>query len=639
MIAQFSLLVLSLTAPRDVAANTYTVTSLANSGSGTLRAAINAANSHAGADTIAFSPGLIGQTISPTTLLPTLLDPGTTIDGDINNDSLPDIRLDGKLLGAGTGLTINSNSCVVEGLSVTRFPSIGIQLTNSSNCRINGCHLGLNRSGNASGPNGGAQLQLDGSNANFIGEPGKPNYIGAGNSAFDGPNGVVVADGRNNQIQYSFFGLKRNGTEVVGLGGIGLYAYSTGAPVTGTVVRGNVFAGLYTAIELNGADDSRIFGNYIGTTADGLSSLADAAYGIRLNGGASGNRVGGVEASQRNVIGGNAVIGIEITGEGTTSNLVQGNFVGVNRTGNALLPVQIGMVVGPAAGPQTIGGDTLLHGNLIMPNSATGSGVGIHMKEGGRGSTVRNNTFGVFLNGQGGPLHNAGIFVDSSRAAIRDNTFARGNGAIVIGVASPGGATSVQGNLFRNCVFAVTLTGTAQANLGNLGNASTTDDGGNRFGATHTWYIFNDTAGLVRAEGNTFGTTVKADIDAKIWDKLDNGALGLVDYSPLEGGIIPSGGTLGVSGLAATPTARGAEVVFSLSAPGQVTVTVRNLAGRPIATVLQDRPTAAGLQRVTWGGLSSHGTAAPAGTYLVQITARDGAGAQVSAVAPLSLAR
>jgi flagellar hook assembly protein FlgD len=92
-----------------------------------------------------------------------------------------------------------------------------------------------------------------------------------------------------------------------------------------------------------------------------------------------------------------------------------------------------------------------------------------------------------------------------------------------------------------------------------------------------------------------------------------------------------------VSGAAAVPTAGGAEIVLSRSAPADVSVEMLNVAGRPVATVVQDRGTEAGPQRVVWNGQSMNGTAAPTGLYLVRVAARAAEGSQSSALAAVSL--
>jgi len=64
---------------------------------------------------------------------------------------------------------------------------------------------------------------------------------------------------------------------------------------------------------------------------------------------------------------------------------------------------------------------------------------------------------------------------------------------------------------------------------------------------------------------------------------------------------------------------------------------VLNLAGRPVATLAQDRATDAGLQRLAWTGQTLTGTRAPAGRYLVRLTARQAGGAQASGLSSVTL--
>ncbi|MGQ9731263.1 MAG: hypothetical protein ACUVX8_08290 [Candidatus Zipacnadales bacterium] len=66
-------------------------------------------------------------------------------------------------------------------------------------------------------------------------------------------------------------------------------------------------------------------------------------------------------------------------------------------------------------------------------------------------------------------------------------------------------------------------------------------------------------------------------------------------------------------------------------------MTVLNVAGRPIATPIQDRPTEAGLQRVLWNGRLASNTRAPSGQYLIRLTARCTEGDQSTALARVIL--
>jgi hypothetical protein len=95
-----------------------------------------------------------------------------------------------------------------------------------------------------------------------------------------------------------------------------------------------------------------------------------------------------------------------------------------------------------------------------------------------------------------------------------------------------------------------------------------------------------------------------------------------------------------LASVAALPTkAGGAEIAFSLSAPAEVTVTVLNIAGRPVATVARGLAADSGAQRLLWSGQSSLGTPAPRGTYVVRIAVWDSNGQQATGLCMLKLER
>lgn len=82
------------------------------------------------------------------------------------------------------------------------------------------------------------------------------------------------------------------------------------------------------------------------------------------------------------------------------------------------------------------------------------------------------------------------------------------------------------------------------------------------------------------------------------------------------------------------PTAQGAEIVVYLTTAATVRVSVLNMAGREVA-VLPEQSLPAGSNTLQWNGRSTTGTMAPAGTYLVRITARSEAGSSCSALCSL----
>ena len=80
---------------------------------------------------------------------------------------------------------------------------------------------------------------------------------------------------------------------------------------------------------MGGTGGNLIQGNYVGLDATGNADLGNAQYGIWIT--SNSNVIGGTTAGDRNVISGNNVDGIYI--DGVSGNLVQGNYVGTNATG------------------------------------------------------------------------------------------------------------------------------------------------------------------------------------------------------------------------------------------------------------------------------------------------------------------
>ena len=110
--------------PTLAAAATYTVTSANDSGTNTLRWAIQQANANAGADSIVFNiGGGGGRNIALATALPALTGPAsidaTTQPGYAGS---PLIQLDGLNAGAGAiGLQLSTSGSSIRGFSVMRL--------------------------------------------------------------------------------------------------------------------------------------------------------------------------------------------------------------------------------------------------------------------------------------------------------------------------------------------------------------------------------------------------------------------------------------------------------------------------------------------------------------------------------------
>ncbi|MGC9318726.1 MAG: FlgD immunoglobulin-like domain containing protein [Armatimonadota bacterium] len=98
-------------------------------------------------------------------------------------------------------------------------------------------------------------------------------------------------------------------------------------------------------------------------------------------------------------------------------------------------------------------------------------------------------------------------------------------------------------------------------------------------------------------------------------------------------------GPLMVSAMSAMQTAGStAQIVFSLSVPADVEVSVLNIAGRPIRT-LGGGLQAPGQTTLSWNLRDNGGRLVPGGLYLVRLRARDDSGRQTQALRPLQVAR
>ncbi|MBK7147117.1 MAG: hypothetical protein IPH76_18695 [Xanthomonadales bacterium] len=136
----FPLLAPLLSAP--LLAADYVVTTIADSGAGSLRQAVMDANGDGGPSTITFDALLDGQTIAPSTPFPDLAEAGTTIDGDRNSDCVPDIAIDGSALSNIDGLHLTAPGQIIRGLSIQRFRN-GLYLdSDASTVTCN--HIGTN---------------------------------------------------------------------------------------------------------------------------------------------------------------------------------------------------------------------------------------------------------------------------------------------------------------------------------------------------------------------------------------------------------------------------------------------------------------------------------------------------------------
>ena len=145
----------------------------------------------------------------------------------------------------------------------------------------------------------------------------------------------------------------------------------TGSNVT---VRGlgiSNFNGPGIDINGDGATDNLLEGNYVGTDLTGATGAANTGDGIRIDGGAANNTVGGTDPAARNVVSGNGGHGILL--HGVTGNIVQGNYAGTSADGTEAIANGIDGIAVDGGGNNTIGGTAAGAGNLASGTRTKGS--------------------------------------------------------------------------------------------------------------------------------------------------------------------------------------------------------------------------------------------------------------------------
>ena len=185
-------------------------------------------------------------------------------------------------------------------------------------------------------------------------------------------------------------------TPLIELNGSGVATLNDGFQISasGVTVRGfviNRFLG--DGIHLDGSN-SIIAGNWIGLDSTGTVALGNGSPGVHVLG--ANNVIGGTGPNDRNVISGNAAEGIRIDGAGATGNLVQGNYIGTDRTGtldrgNA----GDGISIQANASGNTIGGTAVGARNVIAGNNDDG----IEITGSSSGNVIAGNYIGLDASG------------------------------------------------------------------------------------------------------------------------------------------------------------------------------------------------------------------------------------------------
>ena len=157
-----------------------------------------------------------------------------------------------------------------------------------------------------------------------------------------------------------------------------------------SVVQGLSLHGFATAIRIEGAGTNVIQGNYIGVDVTGTNAPGNASDGIYVL--SASNRIGGTTLGTGNLISGNEGNGIRFDSLAASNNVVAGNAIGTAYDGVTLLPnFGHGIFLTNGASANRIGGTGANAGNIIAFNGA--NGVTLDPSAGTGNSILRNSIF------------------------------------------------------------------------------------------------------------------------------------------------------------------------------------------------------------------------------------------------------
>ena len=386
----------------------FTVTNLSDTGNGSLRKAIEDANNNAGKDIINFNiPGTGLKTILPLTTLPEITDSvvidGTTQPGYSTN---PLIEIDGVGAGNSNGLLISGGNCTLKSIAINRFSGVGVGLISEGNM-IEGCFIGISPDGTTDKGNSGNGIVSFYAN-NQIGNPNGTRNVISGNSI----SGIRISNVINAgiTIQNNYIGTDANGSIAVPNDWSGIYIFqSSDIRIGGSgfasmnIISGNSDMGI--RIEGGDSHDNYITANRIGTSSNGSIPIANKSgieitYGTGIAAGTPSNIIiGGKWTESQNLISGNLQAGISFRLDGINGvgNVVAGNLIGTDATGNLSIPNTIGIFIerndttGIMPGIK-IGGSIVDSSNVISGNSQHGVWI---IETGARNNLILGNYIGT----------------------------------------------------------------------------------------------------------------------------------------------------------------------------------------------------------------------------------------------------
>ncbi len=289
--------------------------------------------------------------------------------------------------GAHNNFIGGTNAAQRNVISGNQYYGVLINDTNTDANVILGNYIGLNAAGTAAVPNyySGVGVYFDQRNTVIGGTNAGAGNVISGNGQY----GIYI-DGTNNTgaiVQGNYLGTDATGNNMVSnvIAGVIVIDYAHNVTIGGTsaaarnVISGNGTVGIYLLGP--GCSNNVVQGNYVGVNAAGTAALGNT-NGNYLVGGTTATLVGGTNAGAGNLFSGNGQYGVFISDQGTSNNVVEGNYVGTDFTGMHVVPngknayyggFGIGVLSG--ANNNLIGGTNASARNLIAGNLTYGIAV------------------------------------------------------------------------------------------------------------------------------------------------------------------------------------------------------------------------------------------------------------------------
>lgn len=448
-----------------------------------LREALVKANGNPGSDLITFSGA--PYTIQPNSALPSLSDNGTTIQGggkitvngvtagvnkhgfDVQADN---VSIQGMIVHSFTGSAIsigmNADNAVIGGANASEGNILysngqnGIIISGGTGHKVSGNKVGQKVDGSLA-KNTQAGVLIMGGNPS-IGDTSSTNYLVDGITiglnadgttlygnvvgvSSTGLAGAVAANAVNINGKNTTFGGTAAGQRnyVVGANsnGIDVSGSASNTSIIGNyvgltpagVVQGNKANGIRvskatggTTVSSNVIVSSSFNGIAFEEVTTGTNTIISNTVGVLPSGGAGGNGLAGILVKgssslsiSGNISGYNSASGIELNG---TIASVTGNYVGVDKSGNAITNTNEGVIISNSSAGTVIGGSE------INRNYISGNGIGLLTVNTVTGNpTISYNYIGLAPDGAS-PVQGNGIGVQLSGQATLTKNVISGNG-------------------------------------------------------------------------------------------------------------------------------------------------------------------------------------------------------------------